>query len=33
MKTSFAAAAALLTGIGIGGFGVHSLQAQTKPPE
>jgi uncharacterized protein (DUF1330 family) len=32
MKTSFAAAAALLTGIGIGAFGVHSLQAQTKPP-
>ena len=32
MKTSFAVAAVLLTGIGIGGFGVQSLQAQTKPP-
>ena len=31
MKTS-AVAAVLLTGIGIGGFSVHSLQAQTQPP-
>jgi uncharacterized protein (DUF1330 family) len=32
MKTSFAAAAALVTGIGIGAFGVRSLHAQTEPP-
>jgi uncharacterized protein (DUF1330 family) len=32
MKTSFAAALALLAGIGIGGFGVNSIQAQAKPP-
>jgi uncharacterized protein (DUF1330 family) len=31
MKNSFAMVA-LATGIGIGGFGVHALQAQTKPP-
>jgi uncharacterized protein (DUF1330 family) len=31
MKNSFAMAA-LAAGIGIGGFGVHALQAQTKPP-
>jgi uncharacterized protein (DUF1330 family) len=32
MKNSFAIAAALVAGIGIGGFGVQVLQAQTKPP-
>jgi hypothetical protein len=32
MKNSFAVAAVLLTGIGMGGFGARSLQAQTKPP-
>jgi uncharacterized protein (DUF1330 family) len=31
MKNSFAMAA-LAAGIGSGGFGVHALQAQTKPP-
>lgn len=31
MKNSFAMAA-LAAGIGMGGFGVHALQAQTKPP-
>ena len=32
MKTSFAAASALVAGIGIGGFGVNSIHAQAKPP-
>ena len=32
MKNSFAMAAALAAGIGIGSFGVHALHAQTKPP-
>ena len=32
MKNSFAVAAALAAGIGIGSFGVHTLHAQAKPP-
>jgi hypothetical protein len=32
MKTSFAAAMALVAGIGIGGFGAHPIHAQAKPP-
>ena len=32
MKNSFAIAAALAAGIGIGSFGVHALHAQAKPP-
>jgi uncharacterized protein (DUF1330 family) len=32
MKNSFAVAAALAAGIGIGSFGVHALHAQSKPP-
>ena len=32
MKNSFAVAAALAAGIGIGSFGVHALHAQAKPP-
>lgn len=32
MKYSFAVAAALTAGIGIGSFGVHALHAQSKPP-
>ncbi|MGY3356295.1 uncharacterized protein (DUF1330 family) [Bradyrhizobium sp. GM0.4] len=32
MKGSFAVAAALAAGIGIGSFGVHALRAQSKPP-
>jgi hypothetical protein len=32
MRNSFAMAAALATGIGIGSFGVHALHAQAKPP-
>ena len=32
MKNSFAMAAALTAGIGIGSFGVHALHAQSKPP-
>jgi uncharacterized protein (DUF1330 family) len=32
MKNSFAVAAALATGIGIGSFGVHALHAQSEPP-
>src|SRR5438046_7688417 len=31
MKNSFAVAAALTAGIGIGSFGVHALHAQSKP--
>jgi uncharacterized protein (DUF1330 family) len=32
MKSSFAAASALVAGIGIGGLGVNSIHAQAKPP-
>jgi uncharacterized protein (DUF1330 family) len=32
MKTSFAAASALVAGIGIGAFAVNSIHAQAKPP-
>ena len=32
MKNSFAMAAALAAGIGIGSFGVHALHAQAKSP-
>lgn len=32
MKNSFAVAAALTAGIGIGSLGVHALYAQSKPP-
>ena len=32
MKNSFAVAAVLAAGIGIGSFGVHALHAQSKPP-
>jgi hypothetical protein len=32
MKNSFAVAAALAAGIGIGSFGVYALHAQSKPP-
>ena len=32
MKNSFAVAAALAAGIGIGSFGIHALHAQSKPP-
>ena len=32
MKNSFAVAAALAAGIGIGSFGVHALHAQSKLP-
>jgi uncharacterized protein (DUF1330 family) len=32
MKTGYAAALAMLAGIGMGAVGLHGLQAQTKPP-
>ena len=32
MKTAFATALALLAGIGIGAFGLHTVQAQKRPP-
>jgi uncharacterized protein (DUF1330 family) len=32
MKTGYVVAFAMLAGIGMGAAGVHSLQAQTKPP-
>ncbi len=32
MKTSYSLALALLTGVGLGALGVHTLYAQAKPP-
>jgi hypothetical protein len=32
MKNSFAVAASLAAGIGIGSFGIHALHAQSEPP-